>query len=169
MVTDTIRTSIWDNMVEADRIAKYYGCIRSRYSCQHTAVRVLLALSGGITALSVFFQWVPLIPISSGVAVVGLVVFDFMADVQGKAKEVHLAQIGLDRIVSSYRMLWLKVEDSIVDSEQARAEIERLESEVDRITSLDLPDFRGLIEKSGSAVHRLYELERKRYVGQGST
>lgn len=167
MVTDTIRTSIWDNMVEADRIAKYYGCVRSRYSFQHTSVRLLLALSGGLTALSIIFQWEwAAMPISSGLAVVGLVILDFMADRQGKAKEVHLAQISLDRIVSSYRTLWLQVEDSTIDSQQARTEIDRLESEVDRITALDLPDIRRLIEKSGSAVHRVYESESKRYVGQ---
>ena len=163
MIPDAVRSSVWQNMIEASRLSRYFETLKDQFLKRHFRFRFGLAICGVATALPLAIpeaiSFVPYI----GVAVVSLVVWDGMADYGGKASSLHLVTMRLEKTVTAYRKLWDDVEDNAKDAESVRRKMDALEQAITQaVSSVNIPTNEKLNVRTARDA---YETERQRYAG----
>ncbi len=150
MVSDQTRNEIWQELLDSDRLVRYYTAVANYYRRMH-ALTLLLLASG---AVSSFAAVVDLLPSSFQLiasALVSLVaVWVFVADYAKKAAVAHMISFQCGRLDIKWRNLWADVEH--VEDGAARERLFALANEMNEVTSRSgdagLVDNRRLNEKS---------------------
>ncbi len=161
MISDTVRRSVWHNLFEASRVARFYTVLKNRLVWQRRFIRFLLSVAGAIAALPLAtddFAW---IAPWAGLAVVILVLFDSAMQYDDKISQFGRVSAKLRSVRREYRALWEAVEDeeSVPDLQN---EIGRLESEIaSAVNDLDIAPHKKLNKACAEAA---YKEEKERYV-----
>lgn len=124
MVNEQTRHDVWRELLDAERLARYYEALAERHRRRHLAIRfsLLLAATGGLaSSLEVLPQSAQLI---AGLVITALVALDFALDEARKTAVLNLIKIECRALGNEWKNLWAGLEHSSDD--EARRENERL-------------------------------------------
>lgn len=160
MISDAVRRSVWHNLSEASRVARFYTVLKSRLVWQRRLIRFLLSVAGAIAALPLAtddFAW---IAPWAGLAVVVLVLFDSAMQYDDKISQFGRVSAKLLSARREYRALW----EAVYEEEpipELQNEIGRLESKIARaVNDLDIAPHKRLNRACAEAA---YNEEKERY------
>ena len=123
-----IRHAVWDDMLDAARMARYAESMESHYRTCHTVVRfgLLLSASGSVAA---FLNALPHgSQLYFSVAVSVLVAWDFMSDYANKIAVLGSTKRECQELETEWRDLWLDVdspESTDLDVQRRNRELSR--------------------------------------------
>ena len=135
MVSETTRNEVWQELLDAARLLRYYETLSDRHRRKHRIIQVLLmaaATSGIATVLDLMPGFTQQI---AGAAVAILVVWDFNGDYARKAAVLHAISIECNRLESRWHKLWLEIDRPDLDDADALHQCEILGQRLLDITS----------------------------------
>lgn len=131
--SDELRKLVWESMLNADYLQRFYGELASRKGRAGFWLDVTLAIAATGTFASIISQ----VPYLSAMAALLTTVLGWYA-VFGKfgesAKEIASLHRQWAEIYSEYRMLWATLPN--VSAKQTRSEIERLEARAGSLSEI---------------------------------
>ena len=150
MVSDQTRNDIWQELLDSDRLVRYYTAVANRYRRLNACTLWLLvfgAASSFAAVLAVLPNNVQLI----ANAVVGLAAaWALVADYAKKAAVAHTISSQCNRLDVQWQSLWREVEH--IEEEAARQRLVDLANQMNDVTSRSgdagIVDNRRLNEKS---------------------
>ena len=164
MASNETRNEVWQELLDAARLVRYYEALSDRHRFKHSIVRFLLLASavGGIGAL------LDLLPdnaqLIAGALVALLVVWDFMADYTKKAAILHTVSKECSDLEIKWRALWRDVNREDADDVEIRNQIEQLARRALAVTGragdADIREDQKLNEKCAESA---YEVTADRY------
>ena len=168
VVSDQTRDDIWQEMLDSDRLARYYEAVANHYRRKHALTLLLLGF-GAASSFAAVFDVLPSAvqsiaePIAH--ALVGLVaVWVFVADYARKSAVAHTIASQCNRLDIRCRELWADVER--LDEDAARARLAALANEIAEVTQRSgdagIVDNRRLNEKSEAVA---FKTVSERYAG----
>ena len=165
------RNEVWQGYLDAERLYRYYTALAARYARR----RRILQFSLGFAAVGGLARFIGLIPgdavwISevASIAVLVIVVWDFMADYPTKASVLNSIGVQCGEQVSRWRALWDRVDDD-ADEEEIRSRIRELEDAAIRTTAL--AGYAGVKESrrlNVNAAEESYTVLVDRYAREGN-
>ena len=165
------RNEVWQGYLDAERLYRYYTALAARYARR----RRILQFSLGFAAVGGLTRFIGLIPgdavwISevASIAVLVIVVWDFMADYPTKASVLNSIGVQCGEQVSRWRALWDRVDDD-ADEEEIRSRIRELEDAAIRTTAL--AGYAGVKESrrlNVNAAEESYTVLVDRYAREGN-
>ena len=168
-----IRNEAWQGYLDAERLYRYYTMLAARYALN----RRILQFSLGFAAVGGLARFIDLIPGNAvwiselaSIAVIVIVVWDFMADYATKASVLHSVSVQCGEHESQWRALWDMVDDDDVDEGTIRTRIRELEEAMLKTTSL--AGYAGVKENrrlNASATEETYTVLAARYAQEGGT
>ena len=132
MVNEQIRHDVWRELLDAERLARYYEALAERHRRRHLAIRfsLLLAATGGLaSSLEVLPQSAQLI---AGLVITVLVALDFALNNARKAAVLNLIKIECRALGNEWKNLWAGLEHS--GDDEARQENGRLARRLAEVT-----------------------------------
>ena len=132
------RNAVWQTMLDADRLNRYYGVLADRHRARYRWLRFVLifAAVGGVTRLTDLLpeaiDWLPEV---SALAIIALVIWDFMADYPRKAAILHTIAIECNDYSNQLHQIWLSLTRGEVDVERVIAQVAHIDTELSRITA----------------------------------
>ena len=165
MVSDQTRNDIWQELLDSDRLVRYYTAVANRYRRLHSYTLWLLmfgAASSFAAVLAVLPNDVQLI----ANAVVGLAAaWVLVADYAKKAAVAHTISFQCSRLDVQWQDLWREVEH--IEEEAARQRLVDLANQMNDVTSRSgdagIVDNRRLNEKSEAVA---FQTVNERYAVQ---
>ena len=150
MVSDQTRNEIWQELLDSDRLVRYYTAVANHYRRMHAFTLLLLAF-GAASSFAAVLDVLPSAVQLIASALVGLVAaWVFIADYAKKAAVAHMIRFQCGRLDTLWRNLWLEVED--IEEGAARERLVALAKEMNEVTSRSgdagIVDNRRLNEKS---------------------
>lgn len=150
MVSEQTRSDIWQELLDSDRLVRYYEALANHYQRKHSCTLLLL----GVGAASSFAAILDLFPnfVQLGAsALVGIVaVWMFIADYAKKAAVAHDISFQCRRLDVQWKDLWAAVER--IDEPEARQRLGDLANQMNSATQKSgdagIVDNRRLNEKS---------------------
>ena len=134
MASSETRSDVWQELLDAARLVRYYEALSDRHRIKHSIVRFLLLASavGGIGAL------LDLLPdkaqLIAGALVALLVIWDFMADYAKKAAILHTISKECSDLEIKWQALWREVNRAESDDGEIRFQIEQLARRAREVT-----------------------------------
>lgn len=110
MVSEQTRNGIWQDLLDAARLVRYYEALAARHLHQHLLIRMflLLAAAGGMASLlellPEYFQ------LLAGVGVTVLVALDFALNCARKTAVLNLIGIECTALENKWMDLWAKLD-----------------------------------------------------------
>ena len=166
------RNEVWQGYLDAERLYRYYTALAARYALG----RRILQFSLGFAAVGGLARFIDLIPgdavwISelASIAVLVIVVWDFMADYPTKASVLNSIGVQCGEQVSQWRALWDRIDDNDADEEEIRSRIRELEDAAIRTTAL--AGYAGVKESrrlNVNAAKESYSVLADRYAREGN-
>ena len=135
MVSETTRNEVWQELLDASRLVRYYSKLSDRYSRNRRIVQFLLmaAATGGIaTLVNLLPQFIQQI---AAAAVAILVAWDFFADYAKKAAVLHAICIECNRLEGEWRQLWVDIDQSNLDDAGVRRQCASLRRRLNEVTA----------------------------------
>ena len=132
MVSEQTRHDIWQELLDAERLVRYYEVLAKRHRRWHLAIRfslLLAATSGVASLLKVLPQSVQLV---AGLALTVLVALDFALNAAGKTAVLNLIKIECRALGNEWKNLWAGLEH--ISDDEARRENERLAQKLAEVT-----------------------------------
>ena len=164
MVSETTRNEVWQELLDAARLLRYYETLSDRHRRKHRIIQVLLmaaATSGIATVLDLMPGFTQQI---AGAAVAILVVWDFNGDYAKKAAVLHAIYIECSRLESRWHKLWLEIDRPDLDDADALHQCEILGQRLLDITSEAGPAGVEIdAELNRTCAEDAYEVMRERY------
>ena len=126
MVSDTTRNAVWQELLDAARLARYYASLADRHlrKCRINRFLLMAAATCGIVGLLdpglAFMQQ------AGAAAVAILVVCDFFGDFAKKAAVLHTICIECNRLESQWQDLWLEIDRPDLEDADALRQCEML-------------------------------------------
>ena len=135
MASDETRNDVWQELLDAARLARYYEALSDRHQRKHRIVRFLLFVAGA-SAVATVLKFLP----GEAQAVVGglvaiVVAWDFVSDYAQKAAVLRTVSIACSELESEWRELWHDVNHDVVDEPQLRDQLQRLARRTREVTS----------------------------------
>lgn len=134
MVSDTTRNAVWQELLDAARLARYYASLADRHRRKRRIVQFLLmaaATSGIIGLLGLLPEFVQ----RAAVAAIAIVVaWDLFGDYAKKAAVLHTISIECNRIHSQWQNLWLEIDRPDLEDADALRQCEMLGRRLIEIT-----------------------------------
>ena len=132
MVGEQTRNDIWQGLLDAARMVRYYEALSERYRRRHLAHRILLLLAaiGGMASLLEVLPRV--IQLAAGLAIIALVALDFAFNLARKTSVLNLVNIECTALANEWKSLWASLER--VSDDDARHENDRLERRLVKVT-----------------------------------
>ena len=159
MVTDPVRSMVWQEYLDAARLARYYEALSDKYRRNHLMVRFLLlaTAAGGIAAL------LELLPATAQLFAAGLVAlivaWDFVADYAKKAAVLHTISIECGELESEWQQLWTEIDEDVLSTAEVQQRNKRLSRRILRVTSwagvADIREDQRLNEKCAESAYRV--------------
>lgn len=132
MVSEQTRHDVWQELLDAERLVRYYEVLAKRHRRWHLAIRfslLLAATSGVASLLKVLPQSVQLV---AGLALTVLVALDFALNAAGKTAVLNLIKIECRALGNEWKNLWAGLEH--ISDDEARRENERLAQKLAEVT-----------------------------------
>ena len=170
-VSDRLRHEAWQGYIDAARLYRYYTMLSARYYGMRRLLQFLLGFAA-VGGLSRFLGLLPgdstWIAELSSIAVLVIVVWDFMADYATKASVLHSISVECGKQESDWRALWDEIDDEDTDAEDIRKRIRALEAELMVTTSV--AGYSGVKENrkiNETATEEVFTVMAERYAGEG--
>ena len=110
-----MRHEIWQGLLDAARLARYYEALYNRYQRRHQVVRVVLLASatGVIGLLSANFAepWMSLAQPALAITIVLVVIVDLVGRYAEKAAVLHTVSVNCSRLDNEWHQLWADCEE----------------------------------------------------------
>ena len=160
VVSDQTRDDIWQEMLDSDRLARYYEAVANHYRRKH-ALSLLLLGFGAASSFATVFDVLPPDYQSDAETIanafVGLVaVWVFLADYAKKSAVAYAIGTQCNRLDIRYRELWADVDK--LEEDAARKRLVALAEEMVDVTQRSgdagIVDNRRLNEKSEAAAFK---------------
>lgn len=155
-----MREEIWDQMVEAECLVRYYDTLTKRYRKRHMILRAFILFDA---MLAIGFLLKPLDPIVSiviGVLLAVAVVWDLIADYAAKIALLSVICMECMETLNEWRVLWEDVnQEEITDESFLRQRTHQLTKRMTDVTSRAIPanisGDKGLYEKEAEAAYQV--------------
>ena len=134
-----IREEVWDQMLEAECLVRYYDTLTKRYRNRHKWLRAFILFDA---MLAIGFLLKPLDPIASvivGVLLAVAVVWDVIADYASKIALLSIICMECMQVLNDLRFLWEDVDQEIVDEPTLRQRSHALTKKLTDVTSRAIP------------------------------
>ena len=150
MVSDQTRNDIWQELLDSDRLVRYYEALANHYQRKHSLTLLLLGM-GAASSFAAILDLFPDIVQLIASALVGIVaVWMFIADYAKKAAVAHDIGFQCRRLDVGWKELWAAVER--IDEAEARRRLGDLSNQINiatrRSSDAGIVDNRRLNEKS---------------------
>ena len=135
----TLRNAVWQQLLDAERLLRYYGELADRYRRRKMLPRFLMAASSiaGAAAILLDVEWIPdeaYLP--AFLLVVAAVVWDFMHDYGGKAAILYSISVECGEFETELQELWRSVDASPPPEEAfVRTRLKDIASAMGRVTA----------------------------------
>ena len=135
----TLRNAVWQQLLDAERLTRYYGELADRFRRRHKVPRYLMAASSVAGAAAIMFEavWIPdgaYVP--AFLLVIAAVVWDFMHDYGDKAAILYSISVECGEYETELQDLWRSVDAEQPPEEAAiRARLKEIASGMDRVTA----------------------------------
>lgn len=126
MVSDTIRNAVWQELLDAARLARYYASLADRHRRKRRIIQLLLmaAATSGIVGV---LDLVPAFMQQAAFAAVAiLILWDLIGDYAGKAAVLDTIRIECTLLENQLLTLWLEVDQSDMEDADARRQCNTL-------------------------------------------
>lgn len=120
MATDGTRNDVWQAILDAARLVRYYEALADRHRRRHQAVRFMLLIAAAAGVATVLDLLPDLGQALAGGLVAVLVAWDFVADYAKKAALLHTISLECSALESDWRELWHEVNDWKADDAAIR-------------------------------------------------
>ena len=139
MVTDTTRNDVWQQMLDAARLVRYYERIADRYRQRHFRLRMallVLALGGASTTAAVLpdYTLLGVAQAAASLAFIVLVALDVLGGHAKKAAVLDSIRRECVELETELRSLWSEIETGELLDKEARRRYLDLERQVNRVT-----------------------------------
>ncbi|MCY4571414.1 MAG: hypothetical protein OXF01_01330 [Gemmatimonadetes bacterium] len=131
-MSSELRTDVWSDMVDTDRLARYYGELAGKLARKEqwmTVITTVMAMISLVTALSPAGSWT-LLPIALTVA---SSVLPLIYRVSGVVAAAAYRQQRLGDLLIAWKALWQEIDDLPLD--HVREEWQRMARELNEITA----------------------------------
>ena len=146
-LSDATRNYVWQAMLDGVRYVRYYEALQQRYNRRHQIFRFMLGLAGVCTALPLVPVFPSIVTSVSGLAVVGLLIWEFVHDYGPKAAALLVASEGLGDLEIRWRALWEEINNDSLTNEMARERtVELQEATQNLVRGIDIHRDDGLID-----------------------
>ena len=134
MVTEQTRNYVWQELLDAARLVRYYEALSDRHRRNHSRVRFLLlaAATGSIAALLDLIPEITQLFTSAGVAL--LVAWDFVSDYAKKAAVLHMISLECSALEIEFQGLWLETDNPKTSDNEIRSKGKQLERRMLEVT-----------------------------------
>ena len=168
MISDVARAEVWQSILEANRMCRYYEVIHSRNVHLFFVTRFLtLALiSGGAAAL------LDVVPYTEGIVpkaiivtlAIMLTIWDAIANYQKKAAIAYVVKMHSARVRARLQCIWIDVENNRISESELQPKIRDISLELSEIEGMagagDLPVNHRINKKT---TRDAYEFAKSRY------
>lgn len=143
LATDVTRNSVWQEMLDTARLARYYYGMTRIQRRRHHCVRLLLLLSA-IAGIAALIDILPdEIRVLTVAAIAGVVVVDFLAGFANKAALLGLICAECSEVSDELAGLWADLQAGSIGDDEARRTLKDLKRRVtratNRVTNVDIP------------------------------
>ena len=150
MASDQTRNDVWQELLDSDRLVRYYEALADHYQRKHLFTLLLLGV-GAASAFAAFLDLFPGVVQLVASVLIGIVaVWMFIADYAKKAAIAHDIGFQCRRLDVQWRDLWADVER--IDEAEARQRLGDLSNQMNIATQRSgdagIVDNRQLNEKS---------------------
>ena len=175
MRDDSLRTAVWQALLDAERFGRYYGIRARAHQRNHWILRFILlfAAVGGVTR---FLDILPdetelFISNLAGVVIIGLVIWDFIADDGKKASVLHAISVECGEYYLRLGSLWASLNHPEGADETAiQAELRAIEDGMLRSTArAGYADIREHDRDNKRATTEAYEVVSARFAAHGGS
>lgn len=160
MVSDQLRNDIWQELLDSNRLVRYYEALANHYRRKHLATLLFLAAAAASSVAAVY-ELIPQRDVVQVVAnaIVGVTAaWVLFADYAKKAEVANSISIRCSRLDFEWRNLWTAVEEGVADEAEARSRSAALAKEMIDATrrsgDAGIVDSRRLNEKSEAAAFK---------------
>ena len=162
MVSDQTRNDIWQDLLDSDRLVRYYEALANHYRRKHSFTLLLLAAGAASPVAAVLNLFPDIVQLIAN-ALVGLVAaWVFIADYAKRAAIAHTISLQCNHLDVEYKTLWTGVEH--LDEAEARQRLSVLAHKMNDTTQRSgdagIVDNRRLNEKSEAVA---FKTVRERY------
>ena len=135
MVSDRTRNEVWQQLLDAARLVRYYDSLADRNHRKDSALRYLL-LASAASGVAAVLELLPGIAQLIAGALIGLlVIWDIVVDYGRKAAVLHVIGLECQEIEGDLEKLWLEVDDADADEEDLRSKTNALGRKLTHVTS----------------------------------
>ena len=139
MRDDSLWTAVWQALLDAERFGRYYGSRSQAHRRTHRVLRsiLLFAAVGGVASfLDILPLETELVSSVASIVIIGLVIWDFMADDGKKAAVLHAISIECGEYCLRLSSLWGSLNHPEGADETAiRMELRAIEDGMLRVTA----------------------------------
>ncbi len=137
-ISDSLRTEIWQNVLDVDRYCRYYEVVHNRAAQRHIWIRglSLFAIILGATPFNDIFpiggEYIRIILFAIAA---GLTVWDAMHNYSKRASAAQFIYSGCDRLRIEWTRLWISVDSGTIDGSEAQRQLQDLSLRMSEITA----------------------------------
>ena len=157
-VTDQTRNEVWGDMLDADRLSRYYRAMTDRYHRYTVFSRLAIAGSAMAGVVSFIASLPSYAQITFGLIIAVAVVLDLVVDFQRKAAVLHTITVDIGDAAAEWQDLWGRIEST--DENAARDRILELYRKQSTITArtgdIGVTIDRRLNEQCAEATYTVY-------------
>ena len=134
-VTGATRNAVWQEMLDAGRLVRYYDRMARQQQQRHRAIRIVLFASATAGMASAIDALPEAVRIASGALVALLVAWDFLADYANRAAILGVIRGECGEVEDELHDLWGEVQSGSVDDGDTRRALSILKRRVTRVTA----------------------------------
>lgn len=165
-----IRDEIWDQMIEAECLVRYYDALTQRYRVYHKILRAVILLSSMTAIGALLEQFPPNVYLVIGALLAVAVVWDMLADYSAKSALLSVICMECIGLLNEWRTLWEDVNQEEINESSLRQRTRELAKRLTDVTSRAIPaniaGNKSLYEKEAEAA---YQVVKDRYYVEETT
>ena len=158
MASDRSRERVWDEMMDAERLSRYYGRLAKRYVRRSRAVLFIPALFATSAVVALLNSWPEQVLMVANVVIVGISIAAIVTQPSIKAAGIIVISNACDDLLVDWRQLWADTER--IDDEAVEQRSHKLSLKVNAATN-KAKEIAVLDEKLNrrclAEVHRVFE------------
>ena len=132
MVSDQTRNDIWQELLDSDRLVRYYEALANRYQRLHSLTLLLLGVSAASSFAAILDLFPDVVQLFASALVGITAVWMFIADYAKKAAVAHVISFQCRRLDLDWKDLWAAVES--IDEAEARRRLGDLSNQMNIAT-----------------------------------
>ena len=146
MINSATRDWVWQSLLDAARLSRYYQKVETKFRKCHFGIRFLLLLSAMAGIAPLVSESPGAIPTIGAAGIAVLVVLDFMMDYSTKISTLHSISVECGSLEGKWHGLWAECDLPEVREHDIRQKCRELIERSEEITSM-----------AGAANIRVYE------------